>query len=104
MNGTALLDCPFTVTTTGPLIVPEGTFAASVQLVGVAAVPLNVIVLVPCIAPKFAPLMVTVWPTIPDVGSTDVMLGGGTTLNTLDDRHASYVADEPELRTHTWYE
>jgi hypothetical protein len=45
----------------------------AVQLVGVAVVPLNRTVLVPCVAPKFAPLIVTAVPTIPDVGDRVVM-------------------------------
>lgn len=50
------------------------------QPVGVAAVPLNVTVLVPCVAPKFAPVMVTEEPTAPDVGFRLVMLGGTITV------------------------
>ncbi len=53
------------------------------QLVGVAAVPLKVTVLVPCVAPKFAPLIVTDAPTNPDVGVKLVMLGPGVALFTL---------------------
>jgi hypothetical protein len=44
------LATPFTVTTTGPVVAPAGTgttIAVPLQLVGVAAVPLNVTVLVP---------------------------------------------------------
>src|SRR5271169_3150395 len=52
----------------------------ALQLVGVAAVPLNVTVLVPCAAPKLVPLMVTEVPTIPDVGARLVMAGGGVTV------------------------
>jgi len=47
---TPLLASPPTVTTTGPVVAPEGTGATidvALQLVGVAAVPLNVTVLVP---------------------------------------------------------
>ena len=47
------------------------------QTVGVAAVPLNVIVLAPWEAPKFAPAIVTKVPTGPEVGLRLVMLGGG---------------------------
>jgi hypothetical protein len=47
------------------------------QLVGAPAVPLKVSVLAPCVAPKFAPLIVTDVPTAPDVGFRLVMLGGG---------------------------
>ena len=46
----------------------------ALQLVGVAAAPLNFTVLVPCAAPKFAPLIVTGVPTGPDVGFRLVML------------------------------
>ena len=47
---TALLADPPTLTTTDPVVAPEGTGATmlvALQLVGVAAVPLKVIVLVP---------------------------------------------------------
>jgi hypothetical protein len=40
-------------------------------------VPLNFTVLVPCVAPKFAPAIVTELPTTPDAGLTLVMLGAG---------------------------
>jgi hypothetical protein len=49
----------------------------AIQLVGVAVVPLNLTVLEPCVAPKFAPLIVTDAPTAPEVGFTLVMLAGG---------------------------
>jgi hypothetical protein len=58
VNAMPLLAAPPTVTTTFPVVAPAGTGAMMVdalQLVGVAAVPLNVTVLVPCDAPKFAP-------------------------------------------------
>jgi len=75
---TALLATLFTVTTTDPLVAPPGTGATmllEVQLLGAAAVPLNLMVLVPCDAPKFAPLMVTAVPTLPDVGERFTILG-----------------------------
>jgi uncharacterized protein YjeT (DUF2065 family) len=75
---TPLLATPPTVTTTFPVVAPAGTGTAmlvALQLVGVAAVPLNFTVLVPCVAPKFAPLIVTALPTNPDVGFRLVMLG-----------------------------
>src|SRR5882672_3029968 len=74
-----LLATPPTVTTTFPVAPPAGTGATMpvvLQLAGVAATPLNFTVLVPCVAPKFAPLMVTDVPTAPDVGFKLVMLGG----------------------------
>jgi hypothetical protein len=76
-----LLTTPPTVTTTLPVVAPVGTGATmlvALQLVAVAAVPLNLTVLVPCEAPKFAPVIVTLAPTNPDVGFKLVMLGGGT--------------------------
>jgi hypothetical protein len=68
---TPLLATPPTVTTTFPEVAPVGTVTVmlvALQLVGVATVPLNVTVLVPCVAPKFVPVMVTIVPTGPDVG------------------------------------
>jgi hypothetical protein len=61
---TPLLAFPDTVTTTGPVVAPAGTVVAmlvSLQLVGVAAVPLNVTVLAPSAwaARKYWPEIVT---------------------------------------------
>jgi hypothetical protein len=50
----------------------------ALQLVAVAAVPLKVTVLVPCVAPKFVPLMVTAVPTVPVLGVRLVILGAAT--------------------------
>jgi len=75
---TPLLARPPTVTTTLPVVAPLGTAAvmlAALQLVAVAAVPLKVTVLVPCVAPKFAPAIVTDVPTNPEDGFRPVMLG-----------------------------
>ena len=50
MKFTPVLGTPFTVTTTGPLVPPDGAgtvIPVSLQLVGVATIPLNVTVLVP---------------------------------------------------------
>jgi hypothetical protein len=49
----------------------------ALQLAGVAVTPLNLTVLVPCVAPKFAPLIVTDVPTAPEDGVRPVMLAGG---------------------------
>jgi hypothetical protein len=51
----------------------------ALQLVAVAAVPLKVTMLVPCVAPKFVPLMVTAVPTAPVFGVRLVILGAGAT-------------------------
>jgi hypothetical protein len=75
---TPLLACPPTVTSTFPVAAPLGTdtkMLVALQLVGVATVPLNVTVLVPCVDPKFAPVIVTDVPTGPEPGFTLVMLG-----------------------------
>ena len=67
-----------TVTTTLPVVAPEGTVTAmlvALQLVAVAVVPLNWTVLVPCEAPKFVPVIVTEAPTAPVVGDKLVMVG-----------------------------
>jgi len=52
---TLLLVNPFTVTVTLPVVASAGTVAAmlvALQLVAVAAIPLNITVLLPCVAPK----------------------------------------------------
>ncbi len=90
---TPLLDVPFTVTTTGPVVAPAGTGAtmlAALHMVDVAAVPLNQTVLAPCDAPKLVPAIVTGVPTTPDVGVTPVMLGAG--LPPLAGRKAAMAA------------
>jgi hypothetical protein len=82
VNAAPLLATPPTVTTTLPVVAPAGTGATmlvALQLVGVAVTPLNFTVLVPCVAPKLAPLIVTDVPTSPDVGFKLAILGGGPT-------------------------
>src|SRR5205807_601008 len=84
VNVTPVLAFPPTVTTTGPEVAPLGTGTAMLvllQLLGVAAVPLKVTVLVPCVVPKFDPLIVTEMPTAPDVG--DNVLITGKTVNVI---------------------
>src|SRR5215475_1033148 len=78
-----LLASPPTVTTTAPVVAPVGTFTTMLvadQLVGVAVVPLNLTVLVPCVAPKFVPVIVTDVATGPLVGDRLVMLGATVTV------------------------
>jgi hypothetical protein len=75
-----LLVWPPTVTVTSPVVAPLGTGATTLvalQLVGVAAAPLNLTVLVPCVVPKFVPVIVTGVPTRPEVTERLVMLGAG---------------------------
>src|SRR5215471_14534638 len=83
---TPLLAVPPTVTTTLPVVAPLGTGATILvllQLVGVAAVPLNVIVLLPCVEPKVVPVIVTAVPAPPEVGDRLVMLGVTVKLTPL---------------------
>ncbi len=80
MKLTPLLGTALTVTTTLPLVAPEGTgttMLVAVQEAGVAVVPLKVTLLPPCVTPKFVPVMVTEVPMGPDVGLRLVMLGVG---------------------------
>lgn len=77
---------PLAFTTTFPVVAAEGTVATmllALQLAGVAAVPLNLTVLVPCVAPKFDPAIVTEALTAPEVGDRLVMLGVGSTVKLL---------------------
>jgi len=81
---TLLLATPATTTITFPVVAPVGTgvtMLVAVQLVGVATPPWNVTKLVPWVAPKLAPAIVTELPTGPELGDTLVMLGGGVTVN-----------------------
>src|SRR5215467_1003447 len=78
-----LLAVPPTVTTTLPVVAPDGTGTTMLdadQLDGVAVVPLKVTVLVPCVAPKFVPVIVTEVATGPLVGDRLVMLGATVTV------------------------
>ena len=78
-----LLATPATVTTTLPEVAPEGSgtvMLVSLQIAPVATVPLNEALLVPCVEPKFDPVIVTDAPTGADVGLTLVMAGGGITM------------------------
>lgn len=82
VNDTPLLTVPLTVTATLPVVAPVGTCAvievALQFVIVVAAVPLKVTVLVPCVEPKFAPVIVTESPTFPEDVFRLVMEGGGT--------------------------
>jgi hypothetical protein len=81
-----LVSTPLVFTTTGPVVAPDGTVAAilvALQLVTVAVVPLNLTAPLPCVEPKFAPVMVTAAPTIPEVTDKLEMLGVGSTVNAI---------------------
>ena len=83
---TPLLDTPPAVTTTLPVVAAGGTGTAmlvSLQLVGVADVPLNLTVLVPCDAPKLAPEIVTAIPTGPEAGDKPVIVGAEETMKLI---------------------
>ena len=79
---------PFTVTVMFPVVAPLGTAATmlvALQLEGELTMPLKLTVLVPCVAPKLDPEMVTDAPTGPEAGDTLLRLGGtekGTPLLT----------------------
>jgi hypothetical protein len=79
---TPLLVVPPATIVTGPVVAPAGTgtrMLESLQLVGVAVVPLNFTRLVPCGMPKPEPAIVTAVLTVPEVGVSKEMLGGGIT-------------------------
>ena len=84
VNTEELLAWPPTVTTTLPVVALLGTgttIDVALQLVGVAADPLNVTVLVPCVAPNPVPLIVTDVPGAPEFGDSPLM--EGITVNEL---------------------
>src|SRR5271165_409074 len=79
-----LLASPPAVTTTLPVVAPAGTGTAmlvAVQLVGTAAVPLNVTL--PCAAPKLVPVIVTEVPTAAEVGFKLEMFGVASTVKAM---------------------
>lgn len=78
---TWLLPTPWTVThnRSFPIAAPAGTgtvMLVSLQLVGVPFTPANETMLVPWVAPKNVPVMVTTVPAGPEVGFKEEMLGG----------------------------
>src|SRR5262249_49411218 len=83
VNATPLLSVPPTFTTMLPVVAPAGTRATileSLQLEALAAVPLNLTVLVPWVAPKLAPEIVTTAVTIPDDGEMPAIPGAFVTV------------------------
>jgi len=85
VNAEPLLATPLTVTTTLPVVAPDGTTVTIdvllQLLIEVAVVPLKVTVLVPCVEPKFVPVIVTEEPTAPEVGDKLVIVGVARTVN-----------------------
>ncbi len=81
-----LLATPLAFTTTFPVVAPLGTVVVmlvALQVPTVAVVPLNVTEPLPCVAPKFVPVIVTAAPTAPVVIERLVMLGAATTVKLL---------------------
>jgi len=71
------------ITTTFPVVAPLGTgttICVLFQLAGVAAMPLKLTELVPCVGPKFEPVIITGSPEAPTKGLIDVILGLPTVI------------------------
>jgi hypothetical protein len=97
LNRIELLGTPPTVTATNPAAAPAGTgtvMLVELQLVGVAATPLNVTVLVPFVPPKFMPAMVTDVPAGPAAGIRLVMPGPDVTV-----KMTAFVGIPPTVTT-----
>jgi hypothetical protein len=78
-----LLLIPPAVTISEPVVAPAGTGATmllSLQLNGVATVPLKVTLPLPCGMPKPEPLIVICEFTVPLAGETPLITGGGITV------------------------
>jgi hypothetical protein len=102
VNVMPLLMTLLTVTATDPVVAPLGTGATillALQLLGVAAVPLNLMLLVPCDVPKFAPLIVTEVPTPPDAGDRLTTLGVAEVRVRTVDTSAEYGLFSPAVFT-----
>ena len=104
-NGTPLLGPDGVFTTTFPAVAPAGTAATitvELQLLMVAAVPLNVTELVPCVVPKLAPLIVTSDPTVPWVGvSAEIEGDGGQAAGLHGCVVSSFESDEARAAMRT---
>ena len=75
-----LLTIPSLVTVTNPVVAPAGTgttMLVAFQLVGTAAMPLKLTLLLPCAEPKFWPVMVTEVPVEPEAGLRLVITTAG---------------------------
>jgi hypothetical protein len=84
VNSRPLLSPATVVTTTFPVVAPAGTVATIdvlLQLLTAAPIPLNFTVLVPCVAPKFDPAIVTAAPTGPELGVKVESTGVEITVN-----------------------
>ena len=85
VNVTPLLATPpAAVTTTLPVTAPLGTAATicvALQLVMTAVSPLKVTLPLPWVAPKFEPAITIFDPMAPVFGVSELMLGGGVTVN-----------------------
>src|SRR5262249_58392988 len=92
-----LLARPPTVTTTLPVVAARGTGTTMLvadHVVGVATAPLKVTVLVPFVAPKPVPVIVTAVVIGPIVGERLVNVGGTVTVN-----DAPLLASPPAVTT-----
>jgi len=99
-NDTPLLEIPPTVTNTRPVVAPLGagtTMPVLPQLDGIAGTPLNVTVLLPWVAPKPEPEMVTEVPAAPDVGFRLVIPGPTVKLKLLLGNPATVTMTGPEV-------
>ena len=86
VNSTGLLFAPDIVTTTLPVVAPDGTMTeilVGLQFVAVAAMPLNVTVLLPCAVSKPLPRIATMAPTGPAAGVKPVTISGTVKLAPL---------------------
>src|SRR5690242_9965563 len=104
---TPLLGTPDTVTTTLPVLAPAGTVTPILVALQpentVACVPPKLTVLLPWLAPKFVPVIVTVVPTAPLVGDTLLMLGPPPTppllgLNAMACETTPFAVPIPKLK------
>jgi hypothetical protein len=95
LNWTPLLTTPPTVTTTGPVDASDGTDATivvSFQPVGEAWIPLKVIVLSLCTAPKLDPLIVMDVPIEPAVELSELIIGAAKRVTVVVDARQLLVS------------
>jgi hypothetical protein len=100
VNIAPLLAMPPTVTTTVPVDAPDGAGTERLvedQVVGDAATPLKVTVLVPFVDPKFDPAIDTIVPATPLVGVTLAIVGGDVVPPLVIVASAEYALTRPTV-------
>ena len=101
MNDELLACWPLTVTENDPDDAPDGTrtpIAVALHVTTAALVPLSETLLLPCVAPKFVPVICTNVPIGPELGEMAVIVGACAQTSPQLKRHSEKT--RKTTRTH----